>query len=224
MQCRVQGGQTREMASQILAAKMIPHLGVPGLAAAPPGKLQSHHDFLRLLWHHQHYQMKGFKGIPSICCTIDSSTKKARCREVGDLMVPWSESRKGCREAGSPCLLAKVKHNWEEACLPLKDCDSSILRTLVKIKADFDKKMKNGVNQAVISSLTTQTVNFAPSDWQKRILADNLTSAEQHSAKIAIMTDYLGPEGTRYSKTKIFQSGLELITIFKDLLLWRLRP
>ena len=169
---------------------MIPHLGVPGLAAAPPGKLQSHHDFLRLLWHHQHYQMKGFKGIPSICCTIDSSTKKARCREVGDLMVPWSESRKGCREAGSPCLLAKVKHNWEEACLPLKDCDSSILRTLVKIKADFDKKMKNGVNQAVISSLTTQTVNLAPSDWQKRILADNLTSGAQHSAKIAIMTDF----------------------------------
>ena len=26
---------------------------------------------------------KGFKGIPSICCTIDFSTKKARCREVG---------------------------------------------------------------------------------------------------------------------------------------------
>ena len=101
------------MANQILAAKMIPHLGVPGLAAAPPGKLPSHHDFLRLLWHHEHYQMKGFNGIPSICCTIDSKTKKARCREVGDLMVPWSECRKGCREAGSPCLLAKVKHNWD---------------------------------------------------------------------------------------------------------------
>ena len=60
--------------------------------------------------------------------------------------------------------------------------------------------MKNSVNQAVISSLTTQSVNLAPSDWQKRILADNLTSAAQHSAKIAIMTDYLGPEGTRCSK------------------------
>ena len=63
--------------------------------------------------------------------------------------------------------------------------------------------MKNSVNQAVISSLTTQSVNLAPSDWQKRILADNLTSAAQHSAKIATMTDYL---------------GLELMTTFKDLL------
>ena len=70
----------------------------------------------------------------------------------------------------------------------------------VKIKADFDKKMKNGVNQAVISSLTTQTVNLVPSDWQKRILADNLTSAAQHSAKIAIMTDYLGQEKVRMRK------------------------
>ena len=147
----LQAGQTREMASQLLAAKMIPHLGVPGLAAAPPGKLPSHHDFLRLLWHHEHYQMKGFNGIPSICCTIDSKTK------------------------------------------------------------------------AFISSLTTQTVNLAPSDWQKRILADNLTSAAQHSAKIAIMTDYLGPEGTRYSKTNMLHSALELMTLFKDLLLWHLR-
>ena len=63
--------------------------------------------------------------------------------------------------------------------------------------------MKNSVNQAVISSLTMQYVNLAPSDWQKRILADNLTSAAQHSAKIAIMTDYL---------------GLVLMTTFKDLL------
>ena len=73
------------MASQILAVKMIPHLGVTRLATAPPGTLPSHLDFLRLLLHHQHYQMKGFKGIPSISCTIDSSTKRARCKEVGPL-------------------------------------------------------------------------------------------------------------------------------------------
>ena len=36
-----------------------PHLGVPG-------KLPSHHDFLRLLCHHQHFQMKGFKEIPCL--------------------------------------------------------------------------------------------------------------------------------------------------------------
>ena len=118
----------------------------------------------------------------------------------------WSESRKGCREAGSPCLLAKVKHNWEVACLPLKDCDSSspaFSELLSNSRQILTKKIKNSVNQAVISSLTTQSVNLAPSDWQKRILADNLTSAAQHSAKIAIMTDYL---------------GLELMTTFKDLL------
>ena len=138
-------------------------------------------------------------------------------------MVPWSESRRSCIEAGSPCLLAKVKNNWEEACLPLKDCDSSILRTLVKIKSDFDKKVKNGVNQAVISSLSTQTINLAPSDWERRILADNLTSASQHRAKINIMTDYLSPEGTRFSITNIFHSGLDLMTIFIDLLLLHLR-
>ena len=61
--------------------------------------------------------------VASICCSIDSSAKKVKCREVGDLMVPWSESRKECIEAGSPCLLANVKHNWEEDCHPPKDCD-----------------------------------------------------------------------------------------------------
>ena len=91
----------------------------------------------------------------------------------------------------------------------MKDCDCRFIRSTFKIKSDFDKKLRHGVSQGVISTLTTQTVNLAPSDWQKRILADNLTSAAQHRAKIDIMIDYLSPEGTRYSRTKILHNGLD---------------
>ena len=47
------------MANQILAAQMIPRLGVTGLASPPPGKLPSHLDLLRLLLHQQHYNLLG---------------------------------------------------------------------------------------------------------------------------------------------------------------------
>ena len=160
------------MASQLLAVQMIPRLGVPGLAAVPRDKLASHHDLLRLLFHHQHYNLQGFQGTASVSCKIDSKTKRAKCRDDADLMVPWSESRAGCIEARSPCLLAKVKHNWEEAHLPIKDRDNDILRVLSKIKDDFDRKSKNGVPEAYLESLKNQTVNLAPADWESaRILS-----------------------------------------------------
>ena len=186
------------MASQLLAVQMIPRLGVPGLAAVPREKLASHHDLLRLMFHHQHYNMQGFQGTASACCKIDSKTKRARCRDNTDLMVSWSDSRAGCIEAGSPCLLAKVKHNWEEAHLPIKDRDNDILRVLSKIKDDFDRKSKHGVPEAYLESLKNQTVNLAPADWERRIRADPLTSAAQHLAKINLMKDYLSSEGTRF--------------------------
>ena len=59
------------MANQLLAAQLIPSLGITGLAAIPPGKLSSHHDFIRLLFHHQHYNLLGFNGIRSISWKLD---------------------------------------------------------------------------------------------------------------------------------------------------------
>ena len=37
------------------------------------------------------------------------------CKEDGDLMEHWSESKKGCIDAGISCLLKKVNSNWELA-------------------------------------------------------------------------------------------------------------
>ena len=109
------------MANQVVAAQMIPRLGVPGLASPPPGRLPSHLDLLRLLHHQQHYNLVGFQGMGKICCKIEGKTHKARCQEGNDLMVPWDECRTGCIEAKNPCLLAQIKHNWEIAHLPIND-------------------------------------------------------------------------------------------------------
>ena len=185
------------MAEQ-LAPTIIPRLGVTGLAAVPQGKLASQHDFLRMLFHHQHYDMLGFQGIQSICCKVDSKSKKAKCKEVCDVSEPWSESRAGCIESGSPCLLAKLKKNWDDANFPVKDCDSSILRVLGKIKGDFDKKKRRPLSAGEVESLMRTTVNLAPADWENRIRSDRLTSAAQHVLKINTMKDYLDAEGTRY--------------------------
>ena len=122
------------MASQLLAAQIIPSLGITGLAAIPAGKLAFHHDFIRLLFHHQHYNLIGFNGIRSISCKLDSKTKKARCHEEGDPTSLWCDTRASFLQLGSPCLLAKVKANWETARLPLKDQDDHLLRILEKVK------------------------------------------------------------------------------------------
>ena len=185
------------MASGQLGPQMIPLLGVSGLAVVPPGKLASHHDFLRLLFHHLHYNLTGFQGVPSICCKVDSKTKRTRCKEVSELTTPWSETRAGCIQSGSPCLMAKIKKNWEEAHLPIKDLDSNILRSLVKIKSDFDKKKRHGFSEGEVEALKKTTVNLAPSDWESRILADRLTSAAQHIVKINILKVYLSADDTR---------------------------
>ena len=174
------------MARQQLNPQMIPHLGVSGLPAVPPGKLASEHDFLRLLFHQQHYNLMGFQGVPSVCCKVDSKTKRTRCKEVSDPTTPWSETKAGCIQSGNHCLIAKIKKNREEAHLPIKDCDSHIIRSLVKIKSNFDKKKGRGIS------------DLAPSDWESRILADRLTSAAQHIVKINIMRDYLSADGTRF--------------------------
>ena len=158
----MQGGQTREMASQILAAKVIHHLVVPGFAAAPPGKLPSHHDFLQL-WHHQHCQIRGFKGIPSNCCTIDFSTKKTRCREVGGVS-PGKGA--GKQEALASWQRWSTTGKW--LAFPRKTVTLAVQHSqklLSKSRQILTKKMKNSVNQAVISSLTTQSFNLAPSDY-----------------------------------------------------------
>ena len=101
------------MASQLLAAQLIPSLGITVLAAIPPGKLASHHDFIRLLFHHQHYNLLGFNGIRSISCKLNSKTKKARCHEEGDPTALLCDTRASCLQLGSPCLLAKVKKNCQ---------------------------------------------------------------------------------------------------------------
>ena len=190
------------MAGQQLNPQMIPHLGVSGLAAVPPRKLASEHDVLRLLFHQQHYNLTGFQGVPSICCKVDSKTKRTRCKEVSDPTIPWCETRAGCIQSGNPCLIAKVKKSWEEAHLPIKDCDSQIIRSLVRIKSNFDKKKRHGFSEGELESLKATTVNLAPSDWESRILADRLTSAAQHIVKINIMRDYLSADGTRFVQAR----------------------
>ena len=89
--CREESAKRAEGVSQQwqvdtgqLGPQMIPLLGVSGLAVVPPGKLASHHDFLRLLFHHLHYNLTGFQGVPSICCKGDSKTKRTRCKEVSE--------------------------------------------------------------------------------------------------------------------------------------------
>ena len=134
---------------------------------------------------------------------IDSETKKGRCQEEGDPTSLWCDTRMSCLQLGSPCLLAKVKKNWEDARLPLKDQDNHILRVLEKVKSAHDKKKKNGLTEADIVQLKKTTVNLAPQDWERQILADNVTSAVQHKAKIAVMRDYLCPEGTRYDELHV---------------------
>ena len=118
------------MAGQLLAAKLIPSLGITGLVAIPPGTLPSHHDFICLLFHHQHYNLQS--SIRGICCLIDSKTKMGRCHEEGEPTSLWCETRASCLQLGSPCLLAKVKQNWEDARLPLKNNDNNIIRTMEK--------------------------------------------------------------------------------------------
>ena len=190
------------MANQILAAQMIPRLGVTGLASPPPGRLPSHLDLLRLLLHQQHYNLRGFQGMGRSCCKVDGKTHKARCTESNDLMVPWDECRTGCIEARNPCLLAKIKQNWEIAHLPIKDRDEHILRAMGKVKEEYDKMSKH-LSEGTLTaentqSLKRQTVNLAPMDWESRIKADRLTSASQHTAKIDLMNDYFSEEGTRF--------------------------
>ena len=193
------------MAGQLLAAKLIPSLGLTGLAAIPPGTLASHLDFIRVLFHHQHYNFQGFNGLRSVCCIIDRKTKKGRCHDEGDPTTLWCDTRASCLQLGSPCLLAKVKINWEDAHLPLKNSDDNIIRTLEKVKSDFDKKKKVGLSEADINALNESTVNLAPQDWERIILSDKLTSANQHQQKIGIMRDYISPEGTRYGKLHVNQ-------------------
>ena len=172
------------MAGQLLAAQLIPSLGITGLAAIPPGKLASHHDFIRLLFHHQHYNFQGFQGLRSVCCMIDSNTKKGRCHETGDPTSLWCDTRTSCLLLGSPCLLAKVKKNWEDA-----RQDDHILRVLEKVKSAHDKKKRHGLTEADITKLKKTTVNLAPQDWERKILADKLTSGVQHQAKLAVTSN-----------------------------------
>ena len=74
------------MANQLLAAQMIPRLGVTGLAFPSPGRLPSHLDLLRLLLHQQHYDLLGLQGMGKICCKIDGKIHKARCKNEQALL------------------------------------------------------------------------------------------------------------------------------------------
>ena len=53
--------------------------------------------------------------------------------------------------------MAKIKKNWEEAHLPIKDLDSNILRSLVKIKSDFDKKKRHGFSEGELEAFKKTT-------------------------------------------------------------------
>ena len=67
-----------------------------------------------------------------------------------------------------------------------------------KVKSGYDKVgRRRGLTEADVEVLKKSTVNLAPQDWEKRILNDSLTSEVQHRMKIAVMRDYLCPEGAR---------------------------
>ena len=83
------------MANQLLAAQMIPRLGVTGLASPPQGRQPSQLNLLRLLLHQQHLGFRGWER--SAARSMVKLT--ARCKESNDLMVPWDECRTGCIEA-----------------------------------------------------------------------------------------------------------------------------
>ena len=118
------------------------------------------------------YNLIGFKGIRSVSCKLDSKTKKARCHEEGDPTSLWCDTRASCLQLGSPCLLAKVKENWETARPTLKDNDDHLLRVLEKVKSGYDKVgRRRGLTEADIEVLKKTTVNLAPQDWEKRIPA-----------------------------------------------------
>ena len=91
-----------------------------------------------------------------------------------------------------------MKENWGTARLPLKDNDDHLLRVLEKVKSGKEEmRRRRGLTEADFEVLKKTTVNLVPQDWEKRILNDSLTSAVQHRMKIAVMRDYLCPEGAR---------------------------
>ena len=91
-----------------------------------------------------------------------------------------------------------MKENWETARLPLKDNDDHLLRVLEKVKSGYDKVGgRRGLTEADIEVLKKTSVNLAPRDWERGILNDSLTSVVQYRIKIAVMRDYLCPEGAR---------------------------
>jgi len=64
------------------------------------------------------------------------------------------------------------------------------------VKSGFDKVGRRlGLTEVDIEVLKKATVNLAPLNWEKRILNDSMTSAVQHRIEIAVMRDYLCPEG-----------------------------
>ena len=66
------------------------------------------------------------------------------------------------------------------------------------MKSGYDKVgRRRGLTEVDIEVLKKTNVKLAPQDWEKRILNDSLTSAVQHQMKIAVMRDYLCPEGAR---------------------------
>ena len=57
------------------------------------------------------------------------------------------------------------------------------------MKSDFDKRKKHGLSEANINAMKESTLNLAPQDWERVILSDQLTSADQ---QIGIMRrDYI---------------------------------
>ena len=95
---------------------------------------------------------------------------------------------------------AKIKKNWNDDHLPLKDNDEHLLRTLENIKKGANKKKRHGLSREDIEALNRFTVNLAPEDWEQKILADRFLSAPQCRAKISLMRDYLCPNSSRYGQ------------------------
>ena len=61
---------------------MIPILDLPGIARVPPNSLASRVDTIRLVFGHVNDNLQGFKGIPSICCSIKNGASicQVMCR------------------------------------------------------------------------------------------------------------------------------------------------
>ena len=177
-----------------MTAVPIPLLGLEPLQRAPPNKLPSEADVIRLLWGQVASNFRGFRGITSICCRVKD--RRGVC-QLGE--------QESCGLQNLPCLLFKVKERWLDAGFPVMDSDQQIMFKLTALKEKFDKlkkkfmqkRMKNEEQLNLNQELASTTFSLAPTNGKQRILADRFLTSSTNKERIRVLLDYIGDEVTR---------------------------